>query len=373
VAARLEIQAAQGAQRQAGLLIRTNPTVEWFSDGGSGNRAEAVIGQELEIFGQQFARRSAGQAGVARARADVGNRARLVVGQSDRLFYRLVAAGQKAALGAEVAQLNRRLVDVVRRQLEAGEVSRLDFNLASIELGRAEARNLALQRHYEEITFDFAWLLGLSRATRILPVWDSTPAPSSSLHLDEDSLTARALARRPDLAEREAASRQASAEATAAAREALPALTLRVMTEMNAAGTERSFRPGLGVSVPLFNRNRGTVAEQRALARQAELERAALSSRIRTDVARAVSSYARAAASQSALETSVLPAARENRGLLEIAYREGKVGLPVLLLIRNQVIEAELEYWDAWLAAREALVELSETTGGLPAETLEIQ
>ena len=63
------------------------------------------------------------------------------------------------------------------------------------------------------------------------------------------------------------------------------------------------------------------------------------------------------------LEQTVLVPARENRRLLEVAYRAGKVGLPVLLLIRNQVIDAELEYWEAWLAAREALADLAETTG----------
>jgi hypothetical protein len=49
--------------------------------------------------------------------------------------------------------------------------------------------------------------------------------------------------------------------------------------------------------------------------------------------------------------------------LLETAYREGKVGLPVLLLIRNQVISAELEYWTAWLEEREAFAALAEATG----------
>ena len=48
--------------------------------------------------------------------------------------------------------------------------------------------------------------------------------------------------------------------------------------------------------------------------------------------------------------------------LLEIAYREGEVGLPVLLLIRNQVIDAELDYWAAWLAEREAAATLAEAT-----------
>ena len=73
--------------------------------------------------------------------------------------------------------------------------------------------------------------------------------------------------------------------------------------------------------------------------------------------------YTAAAAQVEVLESTVLVPARENRQLLEAAYREGKVGLPVLLLIRNQVIDAEQEYWSAWLAEREALAALAAATG----------
>jgi outer membrane protein TolC len=63
------------------------------------------------------------------------------------------------------------------------------------------------------------------------------------------------------------------------------------------------------------------------------------------------------------LEATVLPPARQNRELVEIAYREGKVGLPELLLIRNQAIDAELDYWTAWLTERQTLSSLAEATG----------
>ena len=63
------------------------------------------------------------------------------------------------------------------------------------------------------------------------------------------------------------------------------------------------------------------------------------------------------------LESTVLGPARQNRQLVETAYREGEVGLPVLLLIRNQAIDAEVEYWTAWLAEPEALAALLEATG----------
>ena len=164
--------------------------------------------------------------------------------------------------------------------------------------------------------------------------------------------------------------RQAEAQATTAGREALPNLVARGVTEPRDDGTDgRVFRPGVGITLPFFNRNRGRVQALRATARQAELERESVAQAIRAQVRAAVASFESASTEVQVLETTVLTPARQNRRLVEIAYREGKVGLPELLLIRNQAIDAELEYWTAWLAERQALASLAETTGtNLPPE-----
>ena len=182
-------------------------------------------------------------------------------------------------------------------------------------------------------------------------------------------MIALALAQRPDLAERDAAIAQADADVTLARREALPNLIARVVSEQNASGTGRAIRPGVGLTIPLFNRNQGEIDARRAFARQVALERAATAARVRADVEAALRAYQAAAGAIEVLETTVLGPARENRRLLEFAYREGKVGLAVLLLIRNQVIDAEQEYWTAWLAEREAAAELRAALGSAGVRT----
>jgi outer membrane protein TolC len=115
--------------------------------------------------------------------------------------------------------------------------------------------------------------------------------------------------------------------------------------------------------VPLFNRNQGEVQARRAAARGAELERAAVASRVRAEVESAFRAYQAAAGEVEVLERTVLGPARDNLRLLETAYREGKIGLPVLLLVRNQVIDAEQDYWSAWLAERDAESQLRAAVG----------
>lgn len=375
-AARLDTAVARGQLRQA-RIIRFNPGADVVAR-PNGDDLEVGVSQEIEIFGQRGARIAAGRAGLDRAGAAVMNATRLVVGQVDRTFYRLASAAQRAALSREVLALNERLADVAGRQLREGAISRLDYNLAVVELGRARARGLATRREQEQATIELARLIGMPRGAVVSAVADSMPtlavdsahgisgAPplsvDSTLSFDIERLTEHALTRRPDLAERSATIRQTQAQASLARREALPNPVLRGVMEQPAGGGSRTWRPGIGLTLPFLNRNQGERQALRAAARQAEFERTALIATVRAEISSAVTGYQSAASEARVLEATVIAPARQNRQLAEIAYREGKIGLPVLLLIQNQAIDAELDYWTAWLAAREALANLAEAT-----------
>ena len=376
--ARLDSAIARGELRQAGLL-RFNPTTEVLTPGG-GKGVEYGVTQEIELLGQRGLRLRAGRAGLERASAGVRNATRLTTGDVDRAFFRLYSAARRGELAQEVLGLNQRLATVAEKQLSAGEISRLEYNLALVELGRSRSRLLVARREREGVEVELRRLLGVARHVAIEPVLDSSTEhkhsprdlhgiatddgafADSALAFDVDSLTAIAFRLRPDLTERSAAVQQSEAQASLARREALPNLVLRAASEQE-AGTARTFRPGIGITLPVLNLNQGEVQARRAAARQAELERQALATRVRAEIEVAVTAYRTASSEVEVLETTVLAPARQNRQLLETAYREGKVGLPVLLLIRNQVIDAELEYWESWLAEREALARLAEATG----------
>ena len=378
LAARLDTAVARGELRQAGILP-FNPSADVLGAAG-GNGGEAGLTQELELFGQRRARLRVGRAGVERAAATIANATRLTVAEVDRSFYRLASAARRRALAEEVLILNERLQYIAQRQLSAGEISRLELNLAIVELGRSRARSLAARREQEQLSIELLRALGRPQGTPIVAQLDSTSprstpadtgraggvAPSAGTagaSLNVDSLTALALARRPDLAAGQAAVQQAQASVALARREALPNLIARAAIEPRADGGGQVVRPGIGITLPFLNRNQGVVQARRAAARQAELTRAALVARVRSEVATAVQAYESAASEVQTLESTVLVPARQNRQLVEIAFREGKVGLPELLLIRNQASDAELEYWAAWLAEREALATLAESTG----------
>lgn len=371
--ARLDTAIALGVERQA-RLWPFNPVVDALSAGAAGG-IDYGVSQEVEFPGKAGPRRTAAREGVERARAASANTERLTLGDAARAFYRLVAAGRRREVAAEVLRLNQRLGDAVTRQLAEGEVNRITYNLAAIELGRSRSNLLSAQREERIARLSLGQLLGISPAVEIVPDanesgpnLDSLPPDSLAQPItpadtiDVARLVAIALARRPDLQERAAAARQAGANATGSRREALPNLLVRLTSEEVGPG-ERSLRPGVGITLPLFNRNQGEANAFAAAATQAQQDSRAIAARVAVEIEGAVADLVAAAAEVATLRSTVLLAGRQNRELSETAYREGKIGLPEILLIRNQAISAELDYWSAWLAEREARVTLAEATG----------
>ncbi len=366
LAASQETDIARGALRQAGVYP-FNPELGLVSPGtaagGAASPFELTLSQEVEWAGQRGLRVGAARHGVTRATSIVRDAGRVTVAGASTAFYRALATEQRLRLAEEVFALNERLLRAVRTQLSEGEISVLEGNLAEIEFGRARARVLAARRASATAEVELKRELGVDPATPIRLQDDATaPLPSA---IAPDSLVTLALTRRPDLTAGRAATRQAATLASLARREGIPNLRVGAVGEQDRDGGNSRVGLSVGLGVPLFNRNQGLVAQRQAEARRAALELAATELRVRTEVTAAANAYRAASDEAAVFEASVLEPARRNMPLLEEAYRAGKVPLTTLLLLRNQLLDAELGYWDAWLARREALVVLQAATGAI--------
>jgi cobalt-zinc-cadmium efflux system outer membrane protein len=368
LAVRQELPAAAGAMRQARLFFVQNPTLEAEGqpegqEAGGPRDYRLGIEQEVEWAGQRGLRVAAARSGVQSAAGLVADAARRTTTAVTVAYLSAIAAERRLALAREILALDEQLLAAVTRQLELGDVSGLELNLARIEVGRGRTRVLRAERDRTGAVLDLLRELGLEPDTAVALEDPDAPGPDART-LDPDSLVALALLRRPDLAVRAAEAERLEAQSRLVRREALPNLALRAGTEAE-DGEDPRLVLGVGLPLPLFNRNQGIAAELDARVRQARLERRALEARIRTEVEQALRSYASASRAAAVFEEEVLAQARENQRLLETAYRGGKVGLAELLLIRNQLFETEAEYWDAWQARGAALAELEAATGGV--------
>lgn len=363
---------AGGELRQARVYSH-NPEAEFEAPGSASNGElgayEARLGQEVEWAGQRGLRIDAAEIGVARAERTVADAARRTLADVSVAFYAALAAEERLRVATELAGLNERLMEAVRIQLREGEISVMEANLAEIAVGRARARVLAARREATSARLALARLVGVPPEVAVRVETEVTPAPAPRT-LDPDRLLTLALERRPDLAAAVTAVRQAETLTRLARREAIPNLEIAAIAERD--GIDDAPRVGLGVGfpLPLWDRNQGLVARRRAETEQAGYALEAARLRVRTEVADGYRSYVAAAEEAAVFEADVLEPAHRNQELLETAYQAGKLDLSALVLLRNQLLDAELSYWDAWLAQREALVRLQAATGELTIDDL---
>ena len=362
-----ESEIALGDLRQA-RVYSFNPEAELEAPGsastGELGRYEATLSQEVEWAGQRALRIGAAEIGVARAERSVADAARRTLADVSTAFYAALAAERRLTVAIEVMELNERLLKAVRTQVREGEISVMEANLAEIEVGRARARVLSARREATSARLELGRLVGAAPSDE-LRVEAEVPAAPPVEALDPDVLMAAALERRPDLAAASTAVRQAETLTRLARREAIPNLRIAALAEREQAGGEPRIGIGVGLPLPLWDRNQGLVARRRAQSQQAALTQEATELRVRAEVADAYRSYVAATREAAVFEEAVLEPARTNQDLLETAYQAGKIDLAALVLLRNQLLDAELAYWDAWLAKRQALVRLQAATGQL--------
>lgn len=371
LAAAQGVAIARGERRQA-RTYPINPEVGFVAPGvsqGAASRYEVSLTQEIEWAGQRGVRSSAADLGVTRATAVARDAARQTAGAAGIAFYRTAAAQARLRLAEQALSLAERLIAAVRIQLREGEISALEANLAEMESGRARARVLTARRELIGAELDLKELMGVSPERPVRVDADSTPTPRAT-SIAMDSLIREALARRPDVMAAAAAARQAERLIALAHREAVPNVRVGMVAERNEPGEAQRLGLALGIGLPLLNRNRGLVERRRAETLQLTLQSRATELAVRTDVANAARAYEAAATEAAVYETSVLEPARRNADLLDSAYRAGKFPLSTLLLLRNQLVEAEQEYWQAWFALREATVRLEMATGAIIPDSL---
>ena len=361
-----EVAISRGALRQARLLF--NPEAEAEApgafSGGALDRYEARVSQEIEWAGQRGLRIDAAELDVLRAERDVGRIRRELLADVTRAYYATMAARRRVDVAEEVQALNERLARAVRIQADEGEISVLEANLAGIEVGRTRARLLSARRRAATAELALARLIGIAPATPIaLSAADTLPPPP--ITLDPDSLVAAALSARSDLAARQAAAEQADVLARLARREAIPNVRIGGIAGRDEGTDAMDFGVVVALPLPLWNRNQGLIEQREAEARRADLAVAAAELRVRTEVMDAWNRYVTAREEAALLREQVLGPAHANQELLTIAYEAGRIDLPTLVLLRNQLVEAELDFWDAWFGLNEAHTDLQAATGSL--------
>jgi cobalt-zinc-cadmium efflux system outer membrane protein len=326
-----------------------------------------AIAQRLEIGGQRGARLTAARRGAAAAAAHVEvERLRLEFDVHRAYVRGAVALADLSVLG-EATEVFRRVEESGSVRFAEGDISRFDRNRLQIERARYETLLARAALETEEASRELALLVqpdsigdgrGLLAAEPLGEL--GAVAPSRTL----DAALAAAV-ERPEVRAAAAEVEAAMAALSLVRRERIPDLTVSGGFKHQADGFQGAV-VGLTLPLPLWNRNRGGVAEAQALADAALARRELALRRAQNDIRRAWDTQRSLQERMRTLGETLLP---ESAGLLEtarVAYGEGEMSLIELL-----------DAADAYRSAREsvnhllgdyliALYDLQRATGRLP-------
>lgn len=324
----------------------------------------AQFSQEVEWAGQGGIRSDIAEEGLKETRAAVEDEIRLILRDVEHAYHALAAAERRLEVAVEIDTLTSRLIRAVRIELAEGETSRMQSNLAEIEVTRAKARVFELEAQRSTAALRLGLLVGIP------PRWASdlrvSPEPVDSFSdTDERELLEQALERRPDLRAARASAAGAGAALRLASRARIPDLTVSALAEGAAGSGSTRVGFSVGLPIPVFDRNQGLRASRTAELDQQLLLVDAREAAVRSDVSASLQTLRAATAELELMESGIVQPVRDNLALLEVAYREGTLDLPSLLLLRNQLFDAELDYWDAWERHRGAVVAVRSATASI--------
>ena len=361
------VDAARGRARQAGAW--PNPVLGYFGDemspgattrwGEHGGFAEQTIllGGKLRLSREVFERE------VAQADALQEMQRLRVLSSVRTLFYDVLTTERRVDVLDRLTQLVAEAVGVSRQLFNVGAADRPDVLESEIEARRTQLELTAAKNELNTTRLQLAALAGdLSIASR--PFTGSIDQAIPELERDA---TVRALVERsPQVRVVRESAERARAVVARARRETFPDVFVRgglaynrELLEITAGGRPEAVGweglAEIGVSIPLFNRNRGGIAAARADEVRAEGERRRLELDLQARGGMVFDDYLTALRRVEVYRDEIVPMAEEAYRLYLARYREMAAAYPQVLIAQRTLFEMTTEYFenleDAWRAA----------------------
>ncbi|MCC6622256.1 MAG: TolC family protein [Deltaproteobacteria bacterium] len=365
---RAEVDLARAERVAASPSLPDNPVLEIaigprLSSEGTGLAVDASLLQSVFVDGQRGRRLAAADATVEVAEAAVVAARWALHADLHHAFDRAVVARERVALEREVEGFQRRLSEVAKKKLAAGEIATLDARLSDLELVEARQRTLAAEAEYRVACLQLGAISGWDRGGAPEPEGALASPPTVPL----DALVAQALAREPErrvkLAAVELAKARLAAERSAGG--VLPAFGVAFGHE-GGAGPEPSVTTVQGVvsiPLPLSRSNQGGVARARAELAVAEADRDAHERLLVARLAELHSAHDAARERAAVLDADVVPRVGDNLALLERGYAVGEIELTETILARERFVRARLDALEALASALATRAELERLVG----------
>lgn len=324
VAIRAEVDVVR--LEQHARLAWPNPGLA-YSREGAGFTEFLQVAQPLPVSGVRATLVRAGVAATAAAEAERDARLWDLRVEATRLVAHWLWAQSRVEAAAADTQAVERLVEMLRVREREGEGSRFDRLRGEQEVAELKQTAVAAAIDLADVRGAVAALVppGLT-VTRVTGTLTSSPTTP-----DSAALVTRARTTRAELRALQFGMDRSTLEADAArrARRPIPVLSGGLKRADNEGARQRGGVVGLNLSVPLFDTGAREAAQWTAEGARIGAERAAIEQQVRADVLRAAEALTLRQQAIASVGTDAL--AGELVATAEVAYREGEIGIVVLL------------------------------------------
>lgn len=338
--AEAEKAAALAELQGASVLLAGNPEVSGAAgprQGPSGTSLDFEVGlsQSVELFGTRGARIDAARARLAAAEARSLLRRIEIAAELREAFTLALADKESLTIAEDGRQLAAQSLKAAEERFAAGATSRIDLNVARVELARATRERARAAQRLVLAVAEVQLLVAMDprEGVELVGALPAVAHPPEAL----ESLVSRAEANRPDLAAVRAELEAARWDSTLAGRELWPVPRLGVTYGQEEAA--RIVQGTLAFELPVFNQNQARRGVAAARVTQAERSLEALQRQVSAQVRVAVARYQAASGAVQAYAGEASAAVAENLELINEAYRAGKVDFTQLLVVRRQALE----------------------------------
>ncbi|MBI4742404.1 MAG: TolC family protein [Betaproteobacteria bacterium] len=330
---------------------------------------EVELATPLWLPGQRAAREAEAASRVDEAAAKRAALRWELAGEVRETWWSLAAARGAQVLAARRLETARALETDVLRRHKAGELSRIDANLAQMEVRVAETELIVADAAQRDAEQAFRVLTGMVAPPETSEERPARPGSERQSGSEDAHELSGPPERHPQLVASAAAARSARARVRVAEEtgRASPELALRVVRERGVSDKPYSGSVGIQLKIPFSS---GALVRRETSAAQAEADQASaellrLRSRVQLDGER-VQRVWQQMERQVALAQERRELSAENLRLAEKAFHLGESDLATLLRMRAAAFDAEFFLGRQRVARATAVSRLNQALGELP-------
>jgi outer membrane protein, heavy metal efflux system len=346
-------------QDQIGSYSETKPTANGFAVRGKPSPGDNVGGfVQWQIV-------TAGKLRLSRAKfAEEANAARWqAIEQELRVingvrigFFEVVVAQRLIEIHREIVRLDEDAVRTTQERVNVGQANEPDLLQVRVQERRARVHLRNAENRYRGAWEELTSVVGAPelRPTAV----DPRPLEAEIVPLDFDGTLADLLHRSPEIQAALSEIRRDQIMVRRERVEPIPNILLQAVTGYNYEFGVQTAGVQVGFTLPVFNRNQGTIREAMSdLTRDhAEYDRVALS--LRQRFAEVFTRYQDAVQSVEDYRAGSLPMARRAYELRAKSYQQRRTEWPEVLEARRTYFDLSKDYVESLMALRRAEVEI---------------